>query len=109
VGHWPGSEIGTQRRGEVGHIVQPSRCVGGHVSVGQNGSDTHRCGAADGGHVCVCGQPYWCVGGGHVCDCGQPYCCVGGGQMNVRVGATVHGPDGHGCTETGHPIVCGGQ
>ena len=81
VGHWPGSEIGKQTRGEVGHIVQPSRCVGGHVSVGQNGSDTHKCGAEDGGHVWV---------GGH------PYICVGGGQMNVRVGATVHGPDGHG-------------
>ena len=86
--------MGKHSRGEVGHIVQPIRCVGGQVSVGQNGSDTHRCGAADGGHVCVCGHPYW---------------CVGGGQMNVWVCGTVHAVDGHGCTETGHPIVCGGQ
>ena len=91
--------------GAVGKIVQPNRCVGGHVSVGQNGIDTQKAGAAEcGGHSCgdvgYTVQPGRCVGG-HVCVCGQPYCCVGGGQMNVCVGG------GHVCVGRHPSIVCG--
>lgn len=99
--------------------MQPSRCVGGHVSVGQNGSDGHRCGACV-GHDCVGGQstgdvgyivhPNICVGG-HATVCGQPniyvglQLCVAGPHATVCTGQPCvvgrsHGTDGHGWHDT---------